>query len=983
MVYCAYCGKSFTRKEHLERHIPSHTNVKPHRCSACQLSFARRDLLQRHHSTYHEARDPMEPLPGGVPTIAGRTPIACLNCAQAKTGCDKRVPCARCADKNLECQARFARRSSKAALRAAQATAAMSSTQNQITIPPQPSITTTATTVNPDPLIKTSGSESPENTCNATTIDPRIQQHENPVKKDSPANSQMSSDEFPSPHPRVESFDPRVESFDDLFNLSSNYISEEPSYQDMLTWTEYPLDLDMYADNMDNMDLTQANVALSTFKEPSDISSNSEHISSSRGSIHTRSTSIMSTCDLESTIKSVDMTLNTPTDTTIREFQSVIVAESAWPLARCNPLTYSNTCPRTAIVHLECLEQKSRQEGTWSALEQYLEQVDWDAADMASVIPMTSRTRDNMLAITQTFLHKALEIHRGGLNSPAKSYTAPRLISFLILPPTKVLEYFLRSYVRNLSFFYSLVSAGCVDPNEMLQNNQAAALLVLLMIAQGASAVPTAEARALSAGLIETCRISLFDIIEKDIEMCADPTTLRCALLFTLLGAWSGDKWLMDIAMGQRGMYISMLKHAGMFEPQPSMMRTFNSSATVELQWREWLHRESQNRLVYNFVMVDQELSLFHDTAPMLSTSELCTPLPCPDLLWTSANADQWYAAAQRIYGYTANVNPQLLSTAPPVSPSLHDLFQDLLDDKLSRRLDTRRPDSRRQDSLTPHQLRLLLHPIQSCLYHITQMLSCFSDGMGTISIGNRIGIKSSFESRRDEFQVLLQKWYELTITYYNANPTCAISKTNLVLFHLISLNAITNFLEIERMARREKVDGCYWVQSPRPKPCHRPCISHREEAIFHCGQVFRLIRSIPRDRRPSWWSAGIYRATLILWTDTMLRLDPNFQKHEGLGPPVPIDQVTPEDPAVITYLWTGDGVPVLTHQRDGTHTNLEKPGDVLEYAVQTLDDGVSSRFTDGIRRKLVMLNSRWQADGRTGAGVTVQVPTTSVCEHG
>ena len=23
MVYCTYCGKAFTRKEHLERHIPS------------------------------------------------------------------------------------------------------------------------------------------------------------------------------------------------------------------------------------------------------------------------------------------------------------------------------------------------------------------------------------------------------------------------------------------------------------------------------------------------------------------------------------------------------------------------------------------------------------------------------------------------------------------------------------------------------------------------------------------------------------------------------------------------------------------------------------------------------------------------------------------------------------------------------------------------------------------------------------------------
>lgn len=500
----------------------------------------------------------MEPLPGGVPTVAGRTPIACLNCAQAKTGCDKRVPCARCADKNLECQARFARRSSKAALRAAQATAAMSSTPNQITIPPQTSPTTPATTVNPafmdidqsvvkqDPPIKTS--MSPENSCNAMTIDPRIQQHESPAKKNSPANSQMSSDDFPSPHPRVEGLD-------DFLHLGNDFIPQEPNYQDMLVWSEYPLDLDMYTNNMP---LTQADVPMPTFNELSDISSNSEHMSSSRGSIHTRSTSIMSTGDFESAIKSVDMTLNTPTDTMIPEFEVVIAAEAAWPLARCNPPIYSNTCPRTAIVHLECLEQKSRQEGTWSALEQYLKQVDWDATDMASVIPMTSRTRDNMLAITQTFLHKALEIHRGGVNSPVKSYTCSRLMSFLVLPPSKILEYFLRSYVRNLSFFYSLVSAGCVDPNEMLQNNQAAALLVLLMIAQGASAVPTAEARALSAGLIETCRISLFDIIEKDIEMCADPTALRCALLFTLLGAWSGDKWLMDIAMGQRGMYLSV-----------------------------------------------------------------------------------------------------------------------------------------------------------------------------------------------------------------------------------------------------------------------------------------------------------------------------------------------------------------------------------------------------------------------------------------
>ncbi len=39
-----------------------------------------------------------------------------------------------------------------------------------------------------------------------------------------------------------------------------------------------------------------------------------------------------------------------------------------------------------------------------------------------------------------------------------------------------------------------------------------------------------------------------------------------------------------------------MLKHAGMLEPQPSMVPNLGSPAAMELQWRTWLHRESQNR---------------------------------------------------------------------------------------------------------------------------------------------------------------------------------------------------------------------------------------------------------------------------------------------------------------------------------------------------------------------------------------------------
>ncbi|KAM0809080.1 putative Transcription factor Pig1p [Seiridium cardinale] len=955
MIYCTYCGRSFTRKEHLERHIPHHTNVKPHRCSACQLSFARRDLLQRHYSTYHEAH-PIEPTPGGVPTVAGKTPIACLNCAQAKTGCDKGVPCARCKDKGLPCAARYARRSSKAAVRAAQAAQAAQPSPALDTPLPTPPLPTPplpqdgipVSTMNPammdiDSSMVRQGSPAKASLSPAAsiTIDPRIQQQDSPPKKTSPVSCHLSPDGFPSPR--------TTEGLDE-FMLGNDFISHENNYQDLLVWSDYPLDLDMYSGHLP---MARSDVAMPTFPELSDISSNSEHTSSSRGSIHTRSTSIVSSNEYEHTVKAIDLGMSTPPE--IPEFEAVIAAEAAWPLARCNPPIYSGTCPRTAIVHLECLEQKSQHEGTWNALEQYLSQIDWDNADLASVVPMTSRTRDRMLAITQTFLHKALDIHRGGVHGLGKSgFGSSGMMTFLVLPPSKILEFFLRSYVRSLTFFYSLVSTGCVDPNEMLQNNQASTLLVLLMIAQGASAVPTAEARALAAGLVETCRISLFDIIEKDIEMCADPTALRSALLFTLLGAWSGDKWLMDIAMGQRGMYLSMLKHAGMLSSQPSMIPSFHGSTNTELQWRGWLHRETQNRLVYNWVMVDQELSLFHDTAPMLSISELCAPLPGPELLWMSANADQWLAAMQSIYGCTANVNPQLLTT-PSLTPSLYDLFQDFLHDNLSRR----------QSSLTPHQLRLLLHPLQNLLCHLRQMLTCFSDVLSARRNSSRTVTKASTMLRLEEVQALLQKWYELSITYFKANPSCTVSKTNLVLYHLISLNAVTNFPEIERLARREGFDGSYWELSLR----HKRCIYQREESIFHCGQVLRLVRSMPGDRRPTWWSAAIYRAALILWTDSVSRLDPSFPKTDLSGGPVAIDQVTPEDPTVITYLWNTNGIPILT-RLDGTTVSLDHPSEVLGYAVNAIEEGVCCRLSAGIKRKLVALCTNWNTDGLGAASV-------------
>lgn len=351
---------------------------------------------------------------------------------------------------------------------------------------------------------------------------------------------------------------PKIDLMSEFMHLGNDFVNPEPSYSDMLMWPDYTLELspDMYSNPLG----VRTDIVMPTFSEFSEVSSGSEPITScsSSASFHTRGTSIMSAGDFDA--KRIDMRMCASSDTLIREFEVVIAAENSWPLARCNPPTFSASCPRTAIVHLEALEQKCKQDGTWDSLEKYLDQCNTSEAPRPTVVPITSRTRDKMTAITQSFLHKALGVHRSGSGAYSRSgFSTPgSAFNFIMLPPNKVLEYFLGSYVRSLADYYPLAFAMRVDPNEMLQNNEASMLLVLLMIAQGAAAVPMEEARYLSAGLTETSRISLFDIIEKDVELSADPIALRCALLFTHLGAWSGDKWLMDISMGQRGMYLSV-----------------------------------------------------------------------------------------------------------------------------------------------------------------------------------------------------------------------------------------------------------------------------------------------------------------------------------------------------------------------------------------------------------------------------------------
>jgi hypothetical protein len=339
--------------------------------------------------------------------------------------------------------------------------------------------------------------------------------------------------------------------------------------------------------------------------------------------------------------------------------------------------------------------------------------------------------------------------------------------------------------------------------------------------------------------------------------------------------------------------------------------------------------------------MVDQDLSLFHDTAPLFSVTEFGAPMPDADRLWHAKTSTEWSEMFGQVHEFTGGFSA-VGSGARPLP--LRELFRHFLDDELASQA----------IELTPLHMRLLLHPLQSLVCQQSQLLSCFSDPINLRSRSSRAVSVASTRARLEEVQSLLRRWYDLADRYLKANPMCATMQSNLVIFHLISLNSVTNFPEIERLARREGFDGTYqqlmWW--------HKRCISDVHEAVFHCGQVLRLIRAMPCGIRPPWWPGAIYRAALILWTDSLTHnesMSPTQNMFPVPGMTLAIDSIPPEHPLIVRYLTKHEGTPMLT-KRDGNMVPLDHAFTVLSHCVDLIDEGVATRFSDGIRSKLERL---------------------------
>ncbi|KAL2017895.1 hypothetical protein VTK56DRAFT_1551 [Thermocarpiscus australiensis] len=103
LYQCAHCLRRYSRPEHLQRHIATHTLGKRFTCDICPKAFARADLLKRHRANHDDTNGTKR---RRITSSAGASRVAhaCLACAKARVKCEELKPCTRCRNRGLACE---------------------------------------------------------------------------------------------------------------------------------------------------------------------------------------------------------------------------------------------------------------------------------------------------------------------------------------------------------------------------------------------------------------------------------------------------------------------------------------------------------------------------------------------------------------------------------------------------------------------------------------------------------------------------------------------------------------------------------------------------------------------------------------------------------------------------------------------------------------------------------------------------------------
>ncbi|KAF2795031.1 hypothetical protein K505DRAFT_348910 [Melanomma pulvis-pyrius CBS 109.77] len=910
-IYCSYCGQGFKRDEHLERHILTHTNVRPFRCPECRVAFKRKDLLRRHYKTIHvPPRDDDDPasLRTGVVAI-NRIPIACLNCAQSKTKCDKQASCGRCVKRKLTCERRQFRRSSWKG---------------------NPKADVLSSTLNKSPK-----------------DEPTQEQHEIETQ----AVSEMSVDNSNQAWHLYTSSDGTETDLN--MGMSAVTVPEITPWTIQSDIADVPLAAILReGEQIQGAEFGQSNrfpISFSTEHNsaippntPTDLYKNvhfdtavhEEYFDNALMDFHLLFDSS------ESGLSDLDWSLVQQEPSSLARLGDIptepatagnMLLYQSWPLFQCNSgeLNCITARPKDNIDKLEALDDPT----IWSicapppfvGLQGPPDESRW------ALQPIDPFVRDRLLAITQHVwrLSKERIFPSRGIGRQ-NAEVCPWMDRIILLPQTDALHSLLTKYIcQDNDQFYLFPQNKALNSEYLLPQSEdkiVAGILILLRIAQVIRSATNPQARGICNGFIEICSSVVDDVVYVKEEITGTAESIEVSVGLLQLLHWSGDPWHMTIVLD------IWERHA----------------------------KVGNNSMLHSWVAVDLEMSVFHDVPPKLDATSIQFPLPAMAVVPQDTR--------MAMDGWESNTTPP--STVEHIYTSLTRLFDAFMSGQLSLL----------QDIPATH-LRLLLHPLQSLSMRLHQCLDTFSN-LQTPGARPSTTISLASKAFIDEHRILLARWRHLaTIVAARSenNPTTLAS--SLALHHIMVLNSLASFPEVERLTR-------LWTGSGTITPTHSYQSWMRTASpeglallMFNCGQYLNVICMMPPMKRPTWWPAALYRVALVL-CQAVISINSmravvmfGFNTSADITPPdssnfVFLDQnISPNpedyDPNLRKFLGTLHGRPVLT-SADGNAVMLLNEISVLDHCVAILEQYLyfdESEFARGVCEKLCKLRSRWRQD--------------------
>lgn len=578
---CGDCGRRYSRPEHLQRHVQTHTLGRRFACQICGKTFARADLKKR-HEVNHENDSSKKRRRTAMSPNAGRVAHACKACAVARVKCQEDKPCQRCVRRGLTCV------SSEAGSTAAMHLVHLSASAHSTTSSTVDSLEDSSPPAGyPPPSMSGSVPGSASLGAQLSVDQASPLDLTTPPRPDA---GQMATPDTVIDQGSSDNYPPKMDMG-----------AKVPLDMDRLPFGDFLRDI-LYEQNFDNQAKLVEGQGLAVLDFCDDT--NMELSDFDFNTLDTWNSDTTGNFPIQQETPETDTSIDI---SQMRQRVVKVWTDSAW---RWQPNGTEDTYGETKNLPVPSGEANSLQ---------VRETRKWLVHDK-----LEQSGRDRVLGLVLKACRQ-----ESIFNRVAASFPSCDLVDTLI-----------HIY---LNFHVSQVSGWIHFPTFKL--NEQWPEWIAAVAAAGAVLAPSPTLRRFGLALQESYRLTIPLRFEEDHRSIQDLGLLQSLILTQDIALWSGNRHKMEIAECHLVIPVTMMRYRGRYQRSSYPAISVDPSDAGEVlqeKWKKWIGQEQWKRLVFHAQHRDAQTSMTTLTNPAISYAELTLPLPASGDLWFARTAEEW-----------------------------------------------------------------------------------------------------------------------------------------------------------------------------------------------------------------------------------------------------------------------------------------------------------------------------------------------------